>query len=1560
MAERKPPERSPFASIFTGAAIASPVAIGAAMAYSGFRSSKGSSSFGHTVQPLPMDQAYSAVQNFQSNFAQSPYTQRLRDFHVQRLSGMTQGASLPAQEIRRLWYEAASVADPTGGLAQVGDHLRNVDDPAALLSDLESQMRTNTSRHGPRALAIFNENLAMMQERATAGLPLESVLFDPSGIPRHRSAVGPAEVDPRVWASIQKMHGQLSDYDLNVKRFSRTDVPGSELRVSFRAQGKPDIYLRLPEVLPDDPRVVVRGGTQQSKYIAGHYYLLEGNKVVSTFNHTQWMAHRAETELVPAILREKVLSQRVINQHVSKFSTAMHEPLEWIPTMPAGEHRGIDEYLKHRRHIARLYTMGDQGIERVSQEQYYQIMKAGGVQRGDKFRPLYPGTSGSQIAHGTAMTVDPRGMFTSFPMAEEWARRPLNPLRMEYTPSARAMELMAQRDLQQRFGWMAAKAGPPTPLLRIAAVASAREAELAGRGLSTEGQILVSRAVDQLREVQHYRQYDVQASGIRDLAKFIDVKQGTGQWNIGATVDAPLDLGTHPVERTPVRVPAGSRLISATAFADDPLKGDFLRVMALDPAHERNWGKVFGIKATEARVDEMALRGMVRDLGVTGHLEPIEAVITADHLRKNRALHHQLTYSALWDTIQENMNKSGPSSLRGPFSKFARRIADNPAAAMTEMSARAYDPATDIFRHDIMLRDMFRAARAAKFTPEQMGRVFGSAPEVFGLSSDPATLRQQWTRLMMQAEGQSEAAISKALQVPVSRGFWERSRGYGLSPAEASEISKGVTIGTGQLFYGADVWGGGAGKAATLEPRFLELLRSPQLGIAGRAGYEDLASRLLAVGAESRLEEQSLVRSLESMLHPEKIPGATPLAEFQKQLRTLPEQYLLPLEESAVSIKGVGDIRVPGTATVQQLMPFQKTSGEFIRSELGTAYRRFLDASSMFEEGKLTREELNKEMLQLQRETGAARVKSITHGMLRQPVPGSQLLQAVSATEAVRPGEMGLTRPTAQRMFAEMSHLYPKEEIAAMQKQFLGGEAIPGWAWRNPATTPYSIQPTMFRMITGEDPVVMVNERLQRAVLFREQLNAEALESARLGMENARGANEKLLRKQAQKMGGEFLANPIRLSPLIGAAGDVDGDRVAAAFAGPQTHKTLTTYLNDEAAREVYEQYAIRRQVMKPKAAAAGQVTTLQQMAGSAVGLGLPKAGQLGRMSVQIQQYRAAVLGGYGAMDAAQRGASMAFLDWLEETPISGKQLPRGKEHELVGLMSDIEQSLSRRNAAGIAQASRVIMEHSPPSARAGMMGGFSMVVQDAVSGHTRGITVPGLNIGQLAEHMADSTRAMDAMQIQGVSATRARSILMGQATARGGAETAAMLDRQVLQNTHASEFFTASQKHTSSGLASKMLTMSNQMGSAGRSVLKHAKPLAIGGAVAVGLATVLSSPPSAMSKPLPAQPDLRRRPGAQMVANLHPDTSMDSAPSVPDMTQTNSARITGPSSSHSPSDPRYNVTIRGLSPGGTNYNLLSSHMRGVFGGRASVSSSVHDYRTSLTAHKISDILSRG
>lgn len=1504
--------------------------------------------------------------------------------YVAEINQLAETSQLSVSQIREIVQRIAQKADPTGGMPlEITKRLATVGNPQEAFSALNLYLSGTNSIYTRRAAKMMADDLTTMSQRVAAGLPVDTVAWT-GKIPRIKSTLkGPADWEKSLGSKMSRdleRIQKLTGADIGVSILKRKDVLGEELQIVLSGGNIPgatadrsgEIRLKIPRVIKGQyaiesgplagmGTVIKSGSTQQSKRIAGVYGLIENRMLVESFNHEEWMMRRAAEEVIPHIMNSKRLSRREVARITREFESKMRETAEWVHSVKGFE--ATEEYIKSRAPMMRLYEAASEISPRTPAsalqyaEKYASVdvpTLAGLVERGGldlpggEVLPLFPGPGPTQAAGGVALLTDPRKGVGLMPESFPSARRPLQAIRANWSPTEAAKKAMLANPVNTDFMWAARETGVASPMLKAAFVSSKYQHMLEGTGVHAEGQFLLAQRRAAELAVDEITQLKIDASKIGpDLADIIDLKSGA-HWDINRQIKEGTFLGYSP-SGARVVAPEDMTLLHATAFGDKE-EGTFLRLVGTRKLENINFAKYFGIKATAALKEDEQLAAVLESLGLT--LPPgarptmekivsgtkainrekfrnlsedlmrgedpeeladiygknrkvrakkarminagVDAIFTVDELKKNRSLHYNQMFTALWDFNRARMNTGHQ------MSPDIKAFQSDPLSFIERIRGVAEGlPAVE--RDIYKMQQIANLARESRLTPEEMGGVFGAVPEAMEDIGGIKTLGN-------------------------------------LNKAEIRAIENGTAVGYTQLFFGGAGRETGAGTRASLEPRTMELLQGPAWGALGPQVQEDLMKRMVITYPERLFEQKELMTSLSSMQN----LGTRSGAISPEKMLEAAGKGLLPAAGTNMRIAGVGDIYIPGTSTIRQLASYQTPSGKVIDMPLAHSYRDLVETAKAYESRNVTREVLEKKISEVASLTGQATLGTITKkgGLLRNKIPGSAYLRAEDITVGMQEltADVGISPGMGKRMFGEMEKMgiYGAEELASMRERFEKGEAIAGLIQRDPSIGPYSVQAVTIQQMKGAG----------KAAIFREQ-RYKAFAAPGL-FEDLASGKEFLAQAKAAFAAGK--GSDIRLSPLVGMSGDFDADNVSLMFSGPQLEEALRRKAGNTLE---YENYIIRQQMLKAKAASA-IVDAGTEMGGSIYSLSVTGGKDIGRLSVKLQEYRAGILMGAGGLSEKEGLNALSLLEWLEQVPISSKHIEKGKESSVLSLLGDIDTALARKDAAGIATAVDLVMGGAKEANRAALFEGATVALQSSTGG-VRVARLEGMELIETAQNIIKARHAMDASAEGKIVTSRIRQMFFDKGPRIRAEEAFDILGPEFAKKSIFGSLIQAgqaSQQGLGSELTSRALAAKNRMAAIGKGMLEHARPLAMGIGISMGLSLILSEPPRVLGPgaTVPPQPNMRSGSGGANAENIHPQDITHGSPSAPSPSSFGQTARVG-------SGDGFNVNIRGRTNIKVDYNSLNTQIRQITGKNTRTSTNVRDMRNSLTPQKLSGIL---
>jgi len=1450
-------------SIFKSLAIGTPLVIGGAVSLS--RIKKDSNFFGAAIRDIP--QTTPEIRRLVNESEINESVGLYRNYQAERLQKLTENTTLTSTQLKNVWRRATKSIDPTGEVSRILNNKVVGSSSKEIMQDIRSLVKeTSGSHYLRRATDIFLHDVETLSDVAGQGININT----------HRVPISLMKTSPNVgeniMSEVEKLANKLGA-GFKVSRSARKGHIGSELSVvlsSKRLGG--NVTLKIPGISNQMPGIVARGANQQSRYIAGTYGIVEKGMLKEIFNHEEWMLGRAQEELVPELLTQKKLTNRMAHSIIHNFESKMAENLEWVQSISPGSHKGWEEWTRIRSQIMRLKTPEGKNIDPLA---YAEIIEQGGLKNtSGQFIPVLPGYSPNQIVAGVVSTHNYKGTASLIDWSEQISRRPMQWLRSDYAPTEEALWQMKHMDeLSDRFSWAAAKGGVPSPIAKTAYVSAQHTQALQSAGVTTEGMGLLSTRLRDAREVEKITTYDVSSGAVSEDVKKLLGKGAFSQKTFSnTTLSKGTFLGLDP-EGRPLTLGSNSSLIEANAFLDIKKK-NFLRIITKEDVPFSPYEKTYlGGKMMAANVKPGYIKDIMEKTLGAGHIDNVDAIVAMDELRKNKRLFYNQMFSSLWNYTKMRVD-SGKTT-----SSLAFNFANDPLKVIQSIAKN--NIINDIRNEEGVLREAWEIARRGRLSPEEIGSVFGAVPEVFGAEH------------------------------PL-RPF--------LSSAENIAVNKGVAEGFTQFFYGGP-GGSGAGNRATIEPRLWELLTSSHFGPLGKELQADIAYRMVSSNPEL-IEDQKIINSsLQSLVAGKKIASAQSPSAL---IAGIPKEQLLPTKSSVLSVPGFGDIKIPGEEVSSRFATRILPSGYAMASPLGLTYRNFIEQAALYEADKIDKPVMGRAVDTLASELAVHQTAMVTGkgGLLGNRLPGSRVFTAVTATSGIKLADhntIGITADYAQKMFDDLKQLYDHDNIKEMEERFMKGKTISAITARHPFIGPYSAMPVKAQLIPGEGAYAVVNEIMKKAY------TTEAGKITDLGY--------------------------LRFSPLVGMAGDTDGDTISMTLAGPQLEKSLTAHMNKQSTLDLYEQYSIRSQLLKAKATQ-GNIPMSVEMAGDVLKLGVPQS-QIGKMSYSFSIAKAAVLRNSANKEAMFN--SLSLLEWLEQTPISGKHLASEKSVEMIDMFDQIQEAMQKKNSNVLADTARQVLSQAKASGRRALDEGLNVSIEDIAGGALRNVHIPGIKIDDTSKHRKDSINAAQVSSDGQNSAAQLRQFAMGKYKPQGLEEAANLLSPETLKHTPFGDLFHSSIGPTGiKGLGAKISTKAvsiiNKAGAAGARLLEHARPLALGGAAALGLAMLLSKPTQSISpqQVAPSKPNLQSGSGG---GNIDPDVIMPSqgigSPTARNMVGSgNTARISGK-----------RISVRGTSTGNLDYQEFNQNLSSSLGSRANVHTTINDRRSSLTSQKISDIL---
>lgn len=1030
---------------------------------------------GHRI-PGNYERAYQATQSALADMG-GMSTGRANRYNQVGLDALIRGVKneklfLTSTDILSALERAAIRQDPSGTLiTQIQMRIEAGMSPAQALEHVQDMSRQSSSIYLHRTISSFLADVETMEERLAAGKSITPTAL-PDMLIGKSTPIKLQQLAHRggLVETIQKIEEELQGRVV-LRGYKRGDIPGQQLQLRVfgspfmepSKKGVPQLSVNIPLSLENDPGIVFHGATQQSKYVTGEFWLLDKLKdewrLKKKVKYEEWAVRRFLEKYVYDIVNANRVARRDVHSIEHTFHQDILKPLEWVDELPEGYHAGQDAYIKARTQTARLSFLG--GGRDLTDIEYADVIRKGVVDEAEydlfnRMKKVYPAASPVSMTRNVVSLVDWRELGI-VPEAFDWARRPAQALRREFTPTGVATGKIQRHELSQLYSWAARDVGAPSPMLRTLYVKSELAPQLQRLGMNIEGSGFMAQSVAPMFAQNELARYTVSSQGMLDLKDILG-RSKKGVWDFeGKVIPAGTVLGYDP-EGLPVTVEEDFKLFRAARFQDKNRK-DFIRLVGSRTLEDMDWFKVFG--DAKAMMGVVEQRRINRTLGLTGQqLDlPIHAIVTMDELRKNRSLHYKQMFTSLFEFTRENMlNRKGgdivTSSLLGqpskrwaagaPWPKIAQEFYADPEAAINQLRRTAVKG--DKLSHDVLLSGIRNIARAAELTPSQMGGVFGAVPEVFG---------EGWQSMF--------------------------------SAAEAEAIMRGTPVGMAQFAFGGR-YGPGSGKMGTIEPRMFELLSSSHLGSLGPELQEEVVRRMTHRYGY-RLGEQEILGK-----------SALALLEQKGKAGVLPSLWTEEMTQAGglLNIPDLGDVPIPSHQQLSQLATYTTAGGIDVTPQLASEYETLISQARKYEIGEISKSDMLESMNTARQEIMRGQMLTITgnDALARGRLMGSRFLTSVPPVySTLQRGEVGITRSMAERMLSEVAEVHGDRELKkTLMAQLEAGEAIGGLMMRHPFIGPHSSAAVAVRMVQGDRNTIQVGEEF-----FRASMEGKDIGNIRLG-----------------------------------------------------------------------------------------------------------------------------------------------------------------------------------------------------------------------------------------------------------------------------------------------------------------------------------------------------------------------------------------------------------------------------------------------------------------------------
>jgi len=719
------------------------------------------------------------------------------------------------------------------------------------------------------------------------------------------------------------------------------------------------------------------------------------------------------------------------------------------------------------------------------------------------------------------------------------------------------------------------------------------------------------------------------------------------------------------------------------------------------------------------------------------------------------------------------------------------------------------------------------------------------------------------------------------------------------------EMFRGIAVGGAQL-----TWGGpheGVGGLGNIEPRVFDILEGAPYRDTPFASElaDDLARRVAITSPEKVSAFEDITKSLSSMQGQISMPGTADWDVSKHPYSRGDFQNFIERGGGWMKMgEGRPDVFVPGVNT-PAMQPHATPTGK-IAGYLPDVYHRIAERGGAFASGDLGAGAMDSYMKKAMAELAgqAAPAGKGLGGFLRGKVTGSRRLKAVSQIGNYTPTDLntvGISKSHIENMFGEMRRtgMYGSE-LTEMFEQFKSTGKVQGMVARDPLIGAFSLQPVMFEAVdTLEDSIAVAEKKVR------------------------------------MNIGGEV--HQMNLSPMLGMAADKDADALSAFLVSPKSAKQLA-HFNQMAGNEyqvAYAQHQMRLQLVKAKKSA-GAMTLAQiekNVYGDIAKLGITQR-EVPFLSTELTTARRASL---QHMKGKKLADAQFLLEWLEQTPISGKHIAGEKTLSFEAQMEAIRRSFTQRDATSLIGEINEIVK--PGTA------GQKLLSQDlAISGARDAEKALGFSLGnKLSGIDVEGTAKglMSSLHKFEKSGELAKAQLI---SGTGGRLFQPGAIKQFLQTV------SFSGGHAMGEAVGARGTIENLLGKAGRGMIRHHKPIGYGLAGAIALSLALSSPNETVGsgRGMQTRVSLNRGKGAGRMKQDDMQVSAQmGSPSAPGMMHQNAVHLAGP--------PRTRAHVRARSNFMVTPSSLASSISGMTGGGSSVNLNVRDSRSSNNPYTMAD-----
>jgi len=1420
--------------------------------------------------------------------------------------------------LKRSWLDAMRFADPISQTKLLSFtervNLRGMTEPTDVFNAIQRTLEANNSSLMGRVFERFESNVVGFERHVLAGLDPMDLGTPFQFRPERVAGLDLLDLPNELGYRASKIAASL-DANVGVTRYTRSDVFGKQspevFKLSFNQKGQTLVDLMVPVT---QRGAFFEGEALRSKYVSTSVIVGNAEGGPKLMSREEYLLRQFEREIVPQIKSGQLTEPYEINAAVKQLRADILHKMENVKNLPPDlEDDAIKGYrLSRSEGVDIRWDLPERELEERRKKMlpgYHPTTRPAtpeeiaSIAKHPSIGKLFGGVSPANIAEGRRSFMDWSKIVSASPFAYDWGRRP-EQFSREFALSEEAVAAIEREGYREsdifatgRMRDLYKKGGLP-PHLRVLYLNPEKHALLMEQLGIGRGEGLMREGLRELLEQRVFKSTNIVGMNMETLQKI----QAGGQLLKGQVLGQIAETGLPFVVEDPESIKAAVGHWSEGA-------GDYVTIHQVNRHRLLSHEKWFNdLKMLARFTDEEVMQDAASRAGVSRRLvgegfdvltqvgkeivrgQGFDVIASTEDLTKNPGLLTKQIVSGIHDTL--SIRELESRGINFDFATLGVRpspkidkFLDHPLTFLRMWDRMSQTPEGAFDQQAFIKRAMKFSVEHAGLSPEEFGSAFGVIPEV----------EKEW-----------QALTSQTLA------------GAGLRDVSIKEYIKameeGTAIGRAQLFWGGPARLRGAGGLGSIEPRLFEMLSGGVYGETGKELAKEFAERAVGTDPQKRALSEALATTMASIggqIKRKKGEAIWDIAEQSIAEDDIAKQFETFLESGGGWMrakKGAKEVFVPGLDNLTAMQPFTTAGGKGVRGAVPDIFYNMLYKGAEFAEGSLGEKayerHMNESLAALWRE--AAPAGKGGGAWQRGKIAGSRFLEITSMVDGQMPAhanEVLVSTEKMKDMVNEMRQFMPKEEFEKFAAQAETG-TMEGIVARHPFIGQYSAQPVTIR----------------------------AIKTAKGTSKNMIAIQERAARVTFGFAGEKAQEKLMLMTPLLGMAADKDADEAALFLVRSKNADRLKAMMQGKANQftTAYAQHQMRLQLLKASKAAGGAAGLSQsgKMAADVLKLGVTQS-HVPKLSVELSMARQAV----GHALTGQTEADARFLlEWLEQNPISAKHM-NAREISEGGLrqLDTITNALKKKDSGTLIEEINKIVKDNEIARR------FlkeDIMIQDAVmadDGTKLNISkrLKAINVEQTVRSLMDARHKFE----KSGEAKLARIMAGRGPRMRPVQDLPRFLN--AVQQTGNKAF---------SGVAKGMNTAANLLQAAGRTAIKHHKPIGLGFAGSIALAMTLSSPkdtigPGANLDPGDVDMNQGQAAGKMKPADLMPPPQAMGSPQAPGMMHSPRAMIGPPVQSN-----RTRVVAR------TNYAMntqnLASRINQMTNNRRSVNLSIRDRRS--------------